>query len=78
MTKKARKKEELAEKASALPELTEEEKKKAEEDFLLEIKNRKEDALDKHSSEVVDNVKLHLEGWKERYYTDKCKAEVRN
>ena len=31
--------------------------------------------LDKFADELTDNVRLHEEGWRDRYYTDKCKAE---
>ena len=31
--------------------------------------------LDDYSKNVKDNVKLHEPGWKDRYYTDKCKAD---
>ena len=43
--------------------------------FKQDVKARMEEILDSHSASVVDNVKLHEEGWKERYYTDKCKLE---
>ena len=39
------------------------------------LKEAREETLDRHSSSVVDKVKLHEEGWKDRYYSDKCKAE---
>ena len=31
--------------------------------------------LDDYSKNVKDNVRLHEPGWKDRYYTDKCKAD---
>lgn len=31
--------------------------------------------LDDYAKNVQDNVKLHEPGWKDRYYTDKCKAD---
>lgn len=31
--------------------------------------------LDDFSKNVKDNVRLHAPGWKDRYYTDKCKAD---
>jgi 5'-3' exoribonuclease 2 len=31
--------------------------------------------LDDYAKNVKDNVRLHEPGWKDRYYTDKCKAD---
>mmetsp|Transcript_28765 Transcript_28765/g.59276 ORF Transcript_28765/g.59276 Transcript_28765/m.59276 type:complete len:1202 (+) Transcript_28765:161-3766(+) len=31
--------------------------------------------LDEYAKNVKDNVRLHEPGWKDRYYTDKCKAD---
>lgn len=39
------------------------------------IKNMERAKLDDFSKNVEDNVRLHEPGWKDRYYTDKCKAD---
>jgi 5'-3' exoribonuclease 2 len=56
-------------------ELSEEENEAAKKRMKEEFDKRQRAALDEHSKNVVDNVKLHEAGWKDRYYTDKCKAE---
>jgi 5'-3' exoribonuclease 2 len=43
--------------------------------FKENVKARQQKQLDDYASNVVDNVRLHEPGWKDRYYTDKCKAE---
>jgi len=42
---------------------------------LRQIEKKQRAKLDDHGANVVDNVRLHEVGWKDRYYTDKCKAE---
>lgn len=39
------------------------------------VKMAQQKQLDEYSKSVVDNVRLHEEGWKDRYYSDKCKAD---
>lgn len=39
------------------------------------IKEIEQAKLDDFSKNVQDNVRLHEPGWKDRYYTDKCKAD---
>lgn len=43
--------------------------------FKEKVKAVKQKQLDDYSQNVVDNVRLHEKGWKDRYYTDKCKAD---
>jgi 5'-3' exonuclease len=31
--------------------------------------------MDEYAKNVEDNVRLHESGWRDRYYTDKCKAD---
>eukprot|EP00588_Corethron_pennatum_P015162 CAMPEP_0194271350 /NCGR_PEP_ID=MMETSP0169-20130528/5156_1 /TAXON_ID=218684 /ORGANISM="Corethron pennatum, Strain L29A3" /LENGTH=941 /DNA_ID=CAMNT_0039013677 /DNA_START=263 /DNA_END=3084 /DNA_ORIENTATION=+ len=49
----------------------------AEAETLLKekLKDASRAKLDKHAEEVVDNVRLHDPGWRDRYYNDKCKTE---
>jgi len=39
------------------------------------IRETKQKKLDMHAANVKDKVRLHEKGWKDRYYTDKCKAD---
>lgn len=39
------------------------------------VKSQQQAKLDEYSKSVVDNVRLHEKGWKDRYYSDKCKAD---
>ena len=39
------------------------------------IKAVESEKLDQYAKTVKDNVRLHEPGWKDRYYTDKCKAD---
>lgn len=39
------------------------------------IKEVEQAKLDDFAKNVKDNVRLHEPGWKDRYYTDKCKAD---
>lgn len=39
------------------------------------VKTAQEKQLDTYAKNVVDNVRLHEAGWKDRYYRDKCKAD---
>lgn len=43
--------------------------------FKEALKTAERDRLDEIAKTVVDTVKLHEAGYKERYYSDKCKAE---
>jgi len=47
----------------------------AAEAFKATVKERKQKQLDEYSNNVQDNVRLHEAGWKDRYYSDKCKAD---
>lgn len=47
--------------------------------FKALVKAEQQKKLDEHANSVVDTVRLHEAGWKDRYYSDKCKADdVRN
>ena len=39
------------------------------------VKAAQDKQLDTYAKNVVDNVRLHEAGWKDRYYKDKCKAD---
>jgi len=54
---------------------TEEDKKAAAKKLKEKIKAIEQAKLDDYAKNVKDNVKLHEAGWKDRYYTDKCKAD---
>eukprot|EP00977_Amphora_coffeiformis_P005165 scaffold1112_cov92-Amphora_coffeaeformis.AAC.1 len=43
--------------------------------FKEKVKARQNKKLDEYAKNVVDNVRLHEAGWKDRYYSDKCKAD---
>jgi 5'-3' exoribonuclease 2 len=43
--------------------------------FKEKVKARQQKQLDDFAKDVDDKVRLHEKGWKDRYYTDKCKAE---
>ena len=43
--------------------------------FKTRVKDAQQKQLDEFSKNVVDNVRLHEAGWRDRYYTDKCKAD---
>lgn len=43
--------------------------------FKERVKNEQKKKLDEYARTVEDNVRLHEQGWKDRYYTDKCKAD---
>jgi 5'-3' exoribonuclease 2 len=43
--------------------------------FKEKVKAAQQKQLDDYSKNVQDNVRLHEAGWKDRYYTDKCKAD---
>jgi 5'-3' exoribonuclease 2 len=43
--------------------------------FKERIKVEKQKQLDDFSKNVEDKVRLHEAGWKDRYYSDKCKAD---
>jgi 5'-3' exoribonuclease 2 len=52
---------------------------KVAEAFKMRIKSEMQSKLDQQAKSVEDNVRLHEAGWKDRYYSDKCKADdVRN
>jgi len=44
-------------------------------EFKKKVKETQQKKLDEHAKTVIDKVRLHENGWKDRYYTDKCKAE---
>ena len=43
--------------------------------FKEKVVARQQKKLDEYAKNVVDNVRLHEPGWKDRYYSDKCKAD---
>ena len=43
--------------------------------FKDKVKGAQQKKLDEYSKNVEDKVKLHEKGWKDRYYSDKCKAD---
>jgi 5'-3' exoribonuclease 2 len=43
--------------------------------FKERVKDEQKKKLDDYAKNVKDNVRLHEKGWKDRYYTDKCKAD---
>ncbi len=43
--------------------------------FKERVKNEQQKKLDEYSKTVEDKVRLHETGWKDRYYSDKCKAD---
>lgn len=43
--------------------------------FKERVKSEKQKQLDEYSKNVEDKVRLHEAGWKDRYYSDKCKAD---
>jgi 5'-3' exoribonuclease 2 len=43
--------------------------------FKERVKNDQRKKLDEYARTVEDKVRLHEKGWKDRYYSDKCKAD---
>jgi 5'-3' exoribonuclease 2 len=43
--------------------------------FKERVKNEQTKKLDEYAKAVDDKVRLHEKGWKDRYYSDKCKAD---
>jgi 5'-3' exoribonuclease 2 len=43
--------------------------------FKDRVKSEQQKKLDEYSGTVEDKVRLHEKGWKDRYYSDKCKAD---
>jgi 5'-3' exoribonuclease 2 len=43
--------------------------------FKNRVKDEQKKKLDEYAKTVDDKVRLHEIGWKDRYYTDKCKAD---
>ena len=43
--------------------------------FKDRVKDEQRKKLDEYAKNVDDKVRLHETGWKDRYYTDKCKAD---
>lgn len=56
-------------------EVTEEQRAAAAKVLKEKVKAAKQKQLDHFSKNVEDNVRLHEKGWKDRYYSDKCKLE---
>ena len=56
-------------------EVTEEQRAAATKVLKEKVKAAKQKQLDHFSKNVEDNVRLHEKGWKDRYYSDKCKLE---
>lgn len=49
--------------------------KKSLEQLKKQMKEEGQKKLDEYAKSVEDKVRLHEKGWKNRYYTDKCKAD---
>jgi 5'-3' exoribonuclease 2 len=43
--------------------------------FKDKVKHVQQTKLDEYTKKIDDKVRLHEKGWKDRYYTDKCKAD---
>jgi len=43
--------------------------------FKERVKDEQKKKLDEYARTVEDKVRLHEKGWKDRYYSDKCKAD---
>ena len=43
--------------------------------FKDRVKDEQKKKLDEYAKTVEDKVRLHEKGWKDRYYSDKCKAD---
>lgn len=43
--------------------------------FATKVKIEQQKKLDEYANAVEDKVRLHESGWKDRYYSDKCKAD---
>lgn len=43
--------------------------------FKDRVKSEQQKKLDNYANNVEDKVRLHESGWKDRYYSDKCKAD---
>ena len=43
--------------------------------FKERVKDEQKKKLDEYARTVEDKVRLHETGWKDRYYSDKCKAD---
>jgi 5'-3' exoribonuclease 2 len=43
--------------------------------FKEKVKEAQQKKLDEYAEKVEDKVRLHEAGWKDRYYSDKCKAD---
>ena len=58
-----------------LPEVVVEVDPEVAEAFKAKVKDEQQKKLDQYAETVEDNVRLHEAGWKDRYYSDKCKAD---
>jgi 5'-3' exoribonuclease 2 len=67
--------EEEDENAPKIDDIDEEVDPEAARIFKERVKAAQEKQLDTHAKTVEDKVRLHEAGWKDRYYSDKCKAD---
>lgn len=56
-------------------ELTEDVSPEVAKTFKMRIEKEQQKKLDEYAKSVEDKVRLHEKGWKDRYYSDKCKAD---
>ena len=61
--------------ANPIPSVVEEVDPEVAKAFKEKVKAAKQKQLDQYAKNVEDKVRLHEPGWKDRYYTDKCKAD---
>ncbi|KAG7364743.1 XRN 5'-3' exonuclease [Nitzschia inconspicua] len=56
-------------------ELTEDISPEVAKTFKTRVQTEQQKKLDEYAKSVEDKVRLHEKGWKDRYYSDKCKAD---